>query len=79
MRRSRGGAGQASVLLVGGLAGVLVAALILGAVERAVARQSAAQRAADLAALAGARAMHGNYLRLFEPPVIAGRAEPGAP
>jgi soluble lytic murein transglycosylase-like protein len=61
------------VLLVGGLAGVLVGALVLGAVERAVARESAAEHAADLAALAGARAMHDDYLRLFEPPVIAGR------
>jgi hypothetical protein len=64
------------VLLVGGLAGVLLVALILGAVERAVARQSAAQRAADLAALAGARAMHANYMRLFEPPLIEGRPNP---
>jgi Transglycosylase SLT domain/D-alanyl-D-alanine carboxypeptidase/Putative Flp pilus-assembly TadE/G-like len=76
VRRRDAAAGQASVLIVGGLAGVLLVALILGAVERAVARQSAAQRAADLAALAGARAMHGNYMRLFEPPVIDGRPNP---
>jgi hypothetical protein len=55
------------VLLVGGLAGLVVAALVIGAVARAVGREGAAQRAADLAALAGARAMHGVYLRLFEP------------
>jgi D-alanyl-D-alanine carboxypeptidase len=66
-------AGQASVLLVGGLAGILVAALVLGAVARAVGREGAAQRAADLSALAAARVMHTNYLRLFEPPRIAGR------
>jgi hypothetical protein len=68
--------GQASVLLVGGLAGVLVAALILGAVARAVGREGATQRAADLAALAGARAMHANYMRLFEPPRIGRRPNP---
>jgi hypothetical protein len=62
------------VLLVGGLAAVLVGALVLGAVARGVAREGAAQRAADLAALAGARAMHGVYARLFESPVIDGRA-----
>ena len=49
--------GQASVLLVGGLAAVLVGALVLGAVSKALGREGEAQRAADLAALAGARAM----------------------
>ena len=36
----------------------------------------ASQRAADLAALAGARAMHAAYPRLFEPAVIDGVANP---
>jgi Transglycosylase SLT domain/D-alanyl-D-alanine carboxypeptidase len=69
-------AGQAAVLLVGGLAAVLVAALILGAVARAVGREGAAQRAADLSALAAARVMHTNYLRLFEPPTIGAHRNP---
>ena len=64
---ARGCRGQASVLLVGGLAAVLVGVLILGAVARGVAREAGAQRAADLAALAGARAMFDTYPRLFEP------------
>jgi soluble lytic murein transglycosylase-like protein len=73
VRESRG---QASVLLVGGLAAVLVGVLILGAVARGVAREAGAQRAADLAALAGARAMYGAYPRLFEPAVVDGAANP---
>ena len=68
--------GQASVLLVGGLMGVLIGALVLGAVARAVGREGEAQRAADLAALAGAKAMHVAYPRLFEPPVFTGHANP---
>lgn len=78
---SRGGlastrCGQASVLLVGGLAGILVGALVLGAVLRAVGREGEVQRAADLAALAGARAMREAYPRLFEPAVLDGRPNP---
>ena len=68
--------GQASILLVGGLAAVLVGALVLGAVSRAVGREGAAQRAADLSALAGARAMREAYPRLFEPAVADGRPNP---
>jgi hypothetical protein len=68
--------GQASVLLVGGLAGLLIAALIVGAVARAVGQEAGAQRAADLAALAGARAMHANYARLFAPASIRRRPNP---
>jgi soluble lytic murein transglycosylase-like protein len=69
-------AGQASVLLVGALAALLVGALIVGAVARGMAREGAAQRAADLAALAGARAMYGAYPRLFAAPLRAGRPNP---
>jgi soluble lytic murein transglycosylase-like protein len=72
----RGAHGQASLLLVGGLAGVLIAAVIAGAVARAVAREAGAQRAADLAAVAAARVMHTNYGRLFEPALIDGAANP---
>jgi soluble lytic murein transglycosylase-like protein len=68
--------GQATILLVAGLAAVVVGALILGAVARGVAREAGAQRAADLGALAGARAMHSAYPRLFEPALIDGRANP---
>jgi hypothetical protein len=64
------------VLLVGGLAALLVGVLVLGAVARGVAREAGAQRAADLAALAGARAMHGANPRLFEPAVVDGRPNP---
>ncbi len=69
-------AGQASVLLVGGLAAVLVGAFVFAAVGRGAAREGAAQRAADLAALAGARAMHDAYGRLFEPVMLDHRANP---
>jgi hypothetical protein len=72
----RAARGQASVLLVGGLAGLLVAALIVGAVARAVGREAGAQRAADLAALAGARVMHANYGRLFVPATIRRQPNP---
>src|SRR5262249_10656145 len=74
--RSTAVQGQASVLIVGGLAGLLVAALIVGAVARAVGHEAAAQRAADLAALAGARAMYDNYERLFAPATLRGRPNP---
>ena len=68
--------GQASILLVGGLAAVLVGALVLGAVTKALGREGEAQRAADLAALAGARAMREAYPRLFEPATVDGRPNP---
>ena len=68
--------GQAAVLLIGGLAGLLVGALVLGAVTRAVGREGSAQRAADLAALAGARAMREAYPRLFEPAALDGKPNP---
>jgi soluble lytic murein transglycosylase-like protein len=74
IRRSQ--RGQASLLLVGGLAALLVGVLVLGAVARGVAREAGAQRAADLAALAGARAMHGAYPRLFEPVLVDGVPNP---
>ena len=73
MRRN---GGQASVLIVGALAALLVGVLVLGAVARGVAQEAAAQRAVDLAALAGARAMHEATPRLFEPTVIDGRPNP---
>ncbi len=68
--------GQASVVLVAGLAGVVIAGVIVGAVARAVGREAGAQRAADLAAVAAGRLMHESYGRLFEPPLIRGRPNP---
>ena len=68
--------GQASILLLAGMIGVVIAALITGAVARAVAKEGRAQRAADLAAVAAARVMNANYSRLFEPAVDSWRAEP---
>jgi hypothetical protein len=56
------------VLLAG-----LVGALVLGGVARGIGVQGERQRAADLAALAGAKAMHAAYPRLFEPAVVDGR------
>ena len=65
-----------AVGLVGGLAALLVGVVVLGLVARGAGAQDSAQRAADLAALAGARAMHAAYPRLFEPAVIDGVANP---
>ena len=74
--RARSVRGQASILLIGGLAGILIATVIVGAVARAVGKEAAAQRAADLAAVAAARVMHDNYGRLFEPAYIRRRPNP---
>ena len=73
---ARSARGQASVLLVGALAALLVGVLVLGAVARGVAQEAAAQRAVDLAALAGARAMLEANPRLFEPATIGGVPNP---
>ncbi len=64
----RGERGQAAVLIVGALFGLLLGALVLGAVARGIGVRSQAQKTADLAALAGARAMLDAYPRIFEPP-----------
>ena len=68
--------GQVAVLLVGGLVAVGAGAVVLGAFAAGLGGRDAAQRAADLAALAGARAMHDAYERLFEPARIEGRPNP---
>ncbi len=68
--------GQATILVLGGLAGLLIATVIIGAVARAVGHEAAAQRAADLAAVAAGRVMHDNYGRLFEPAFIRRRPNP---
>src|SRR5215210_3281332 len=74
---ARSETGQASVIVVGGLVALVLGALVLALVGRGGGREARAQRAADLAALAGARAMHDAYGRLFEP-VFADHA-PSAP
>lgn len=73
MRRQRG---QATLLLVAGLFGLLLGALVIGAVARGIGVRSEAQRTADLASLAGARAMLDAYPRLFEPAVVDGVPNP---
>ncbi len=70
-----GAPGQAAILLVGGMFGVLLLALVLGGVARGIGARSEAQRAADLAALAGARAMLDAYPRLFAAPDDPGHLE----
>ena len=70
LRHEHRARGQASILVVGGLAGLLIATVIVAAVATAVGREAAAQRAADLAAVATAKVMHANYPRLFEPAYI---------
>ena len=75
--RARLESGQASLVVVGGLVALVLGALVLALVARGGGREARAQRAADLAALAGARAMHDAYSRLFEP-VFADRPRPGA-
>jgi hypothetical protein len=71
-----GEAGQATILLLGAAMALIVGALVLGAVAQGVSVRSDEQRAADLAALAGARAMHEAFPRLFEPAVLRRRANP---
>lgn len=72
----RGEAGQATIVLLGAAMALLVGALVLGAIARGMGAQSEQQRAADLGALAGARAMHDAYAGMFEPAVLAHRANP---
>jgi hypothetical protein len=73
-RRLHGEAGQAAIVILGAALALLLGALVLGAVARGVGVRSDQQRAADLAALAGARAMHGAYSGLFEPATLGARA-----
>ena len=73
---ARDTSGQVAVLLVGGLFAIGAGALVLGSFAAGLGGRDAAQRAADLGALAGARAMHDAYDRLFEPARIDGRLNP---
>jgi len=65
--------GQATVLVLGIAMAVLLGAFLLGAIAQGIGVKGERQRAADLAALAGTRAMHEAYSRLFEAPVVGGR------
>jgi len=74
---ARGGeVGQATILMLGAAMAILAGALALGAIAQGIGTRSDEQRAADLAALAGARAMHDAYPRLFEPATLGRRANP---
>jgi Transglycosylase SLT domain/D-alanyl-D-alanine carboxypeptidase/Putative Flp pilus-assembly TadE/G-like len=66
--------GQAALLVIGLLLAVCIGAVVLGGIARGIGARGDLQRAADLAALAAARALHDAYPRVFEPPVVAGRA-----
>ena len=69
MREDRG---QASVLLVGLLAAILVGALVLGGVASGLGGRGDQQQAAALAALAAARALQDAYPHVFEPAEVNG-------
>ena len=60
--------GQALILVVGAMAGLLIGASGLGMLARALGAHADHQRAADLAALAGARALVDAFPRALEPP-----------
>jgi Transglycosylase SLT domain/D-alanyl-D-alanine carboxypeptidase len=68
--------GQAAIVLLAILLGLVIGAIVLGGVARGVSARGDRQRAADLAALAGAHAMRTAYPRLFEPPLLDGRPNP---
>ncbi|MEA2480088.1 MAG: hypothetical protein QOJ07_2010 [Thermoleophilaceae bacterium] len=68
--RWRSERGQASLLLLGVAAVVVLGVLILGAFGRALGARGVHQRGVDLAAVSAARAMRDAYPRLFEPPYL---------
>ena len=70
---SRGEAGQATLLMIVGLAFLLLGAAVLAAIASGLTGRGDQQRAADLSALAAARVMAVAYPRVFEPAVVAGR------
>jgi hypothetical protein len=73
---NRGESGQSTLLLLAALLAAVLAALIVGSIARGLGVRADGQRAADLAALAGARAMHVAYPRLFEPARVHGLPNP---
>src|SRR3954468_24101951 len=62
--------GQATVLMLGVLAALILGGIVLGGFTKALGAKSRHQRAADLAAMSAAGAMAKAYPRLFEPPVF---------
>jgi hypothetical protein len=74
--RWRDDRGQAALLVLGALLALCAGGVLLGVLASGVGRRDDAARAADLGALAGARAMHAVYGRLFEPAVVDGVANP---
>ena len=76
-RRLGGERGSALLLILGVLLATLAGAVLLGALAAGVWAHGAQQRAADLAALAAARAMRHAYPRVFAPPAVDGRPNPG--
>jgi hypothetical protein len=76
MRRFASNDGQAMLMLLAAMLVAVVAAVVLGGVARGIGKGGREQRAADLGALAGARAMHDAFSRLFEPPEFAGAPNP---
>jgi hypothetical protein len=68
--------GQATILVLAILLAVALAAVVLGGVARGTGATGEHQSAADLAALAGARAMHDAFGRLFEPAAEGGQPNP---
>ena len=74
--RSAGESGQAGMVLLGLLVAVVIGAVVLGGIARGVGVRGELQSAADLSALAGARAMHDAYPRVFEPSAVGGVANP---
>jgi hypothetical protein len=76
MRRVARQDGQAMLILLAAMLVAVVAAVVLGGVAQGIGKGGREQRAADLAALAGARAMHDTFSRLFEPAEIGGAPNP---
>src|SRR3954468_19600757 len=68
--RIRTSDGQATILMLGVLAALVVGALVLGGFGQALGAKSRHQRAADLAAMSAGAAMARAYPRLFEPAVF---------
>jgi hypothetical protein len=64
---------QALIVALGAMFVVMLGTGVLAALGGALAQKGRLQRATDLAALSGARSMHDDFARLFEPPMIDGR------
>ena len=67
--------GQASLMMLGIVVGLLAGALVLFAFGNALGAKGRLERGADLAAISTAQVMRELYPRLFEPPLL----EPDVP